>query len=84
MLIPSIFAFRMRRMPSSSFRKNAIKRQVPYWLFIKKYWPRLLGSTGSFFVSVSLPFAKVAHGPLMTSNSLATQGAPSRASSSAA
>lgn len=47
----SVLAFRYRALASGLYKTNSIRKNVPYWLFVKKYWPRLLGSTGSFFFS---------------------------------
>lgn len=32
------------------FRKGAIKRKVPYWLVIKRYWRPLIGTCGAWFI----------------------------------
>lgn len=49
-LLPlSVFYFRMKMLNSKLYRKGAIKRNVPYWLFLKRYWPRLLGTCGTWF-----------------------------------
>ena len=45
-----IFYFRLKILNSKLYRQNAIKKQVPYWLAIKRYWPRLLGTAGVWFV----------------------------------
>lgn len=48
-LLPlSVFYFRMKMMNSKLYRKGAIKHNVPYWLFVKRYWPRLIGTCGAW------------------------------------
>lgn len=50
-LLPlSVFYFRMKMLNSKLYRKGAIKKNVPYWLFLKRYWPRLLGTAGTWFL----------------------------------
>ena len=47
----SIFWFRYKMAVSSTYRKNSMKKQnVPYWLAIKKYWRKILGVCGAWFV----------------------------------
>ncbi|EPQ60734.1 MFS Git1p-like glycerophosphoinositol permease [Gloeophyllum trabeum ATCC 11539] len=46
----TVFIFRLRMMSSILFRKAAIKRRVPYWLVIKRYWRALLGTCGAWFL----------------------------------
>lgn len=46
----SIFYFRMKMATSVLYKKNAIKQTAPYWLAIKYYWPRLIGTTVSWFL----------------------------------
>lgn len=46
----SVFYFRLRMATSELYKKSAIKRRVPYWLAIKYYWPRLLGTCGCWFL----------------------------------
>ena len=42
-LRPSVFFFRLKLRNSALFQKNAIKRQVPVWLYVKGYWFKILG-----------------------------------------
>lgn len=44
----SVFYFRWKLLNSKLYRTGAIRNDVPYWLFIKRYWPRLLGTCGSW------------------------------------
>lgn len=46
----SVFYFRMKMATSQLYKKSAIRSQVPYWLAIKYYWPRLLGTCGCWFL----------------------------------
>lgn len=45
-----IFYFRMLVLNSSLYRKTAMRKKVPYKLALKKYWPRLLGTAGVWFI----------------------------------
>ncbi|KAG6810806.1 hypothetical protein H0H92_010284 [Tricholoma furcatifolium] len=50
-LLPLIvFYFRIRMVHSKLYRKNAIKRQVPYALVVKRYWRSLIGTCGAWFL----------------------------------
>ncbi|KDN40344.1 MFS general substrate transporter [Tilletiaria anomala UBC 951] len=50
-LLPlSVFWFRWRMLNSKLYRANAIRQNVPYWLALKKYWPRLVGTTVVWFL----------------------------------
>lgn len=46
----SVFYFRYRMATSELFKKSAIRKNVPYWLAIKYYWKRLLGTCGCWFL----------------------------------
>ncbi|GAC93404.1 potential glycerophosphoinositol permease [Pseudozyma hubeiensis SY62] len=45
-----IFYFRMLVLNSSLYRKTAMRKQVPYKLALRKYWKRLLGTAGVWFI----------------------------------
>lgn len=45
-----IFYFRMLVLNSSLYRKTAMRKKVPYMLALKRYWPRLLGTAGVWFI----------------------------------
>ncbi|KAF9229401.1 MFS Git1p-like glycerophosphoinositol permease [Gyrodon lividus] len=50
-LLPlTVLAFRLRMLSSKLYRKGAIKRGVPYWLVIKRYWRALVGTCGAWFL----------------------------------
>ncbi|KAI0756683.1 MFS Git1p-like glycerophosphoinositol permease [Daedaleopsis nitida] len=50
-LLPlTVFYFRMRMLTTQLFRKGAIKRRVPYWLVLKRYWKTLIGTCGAWFL----------------------------------
>lgn len=40
----------MKMVTSELFQKNAIRHKPPYWLALKYYWPRLLGTTVTWFL----------------------------------
>ncbi|CAH6721615.1 glycerophosphoinositol transporter 1 [[Candida] jaroonii] len=47
----SVFYFRMKMATSDLYRKSAIQHQViPYWLAVKYYWPRLIGTCVTWFL----------------------------------
>ena len=45
-----IFYFRMLVLNSSLYRKTAMRKKVPYKLALKRYWPRLIGTAGVWFI----------------------------------
>ncbi|KAL1923138.1 uncharacterized protein VTP21DRAFT_9514 [Calcarisporiella thermophila] len=45
----SVLWFRLKMSDTTRFRKSSLKRKVPYWLIIKRYWPRLLITGGLWF-----------------------------------
>ncbi|RKO87499.1 major facilitator superfamily domain-containing protein [Blyttiomyces helicus] len=50
-LLPlSVFWFRFRMAHSERFNKNYSRTQPPYLLAIKKYWVRLVGTAGCWFL----------------------------------
>lgn len=50
-IFPSIiFYFRWRMDHAKMFKKNAIKRKVPYNLILKKCWKELVGVSGIWFI----------------------------------
>ncbi|CAH2352635.1 glycerophosphoinositol transporter 1 [[Candida] railenensis] len=46
----SVFYFRMKMATSKLYKDNAIRRNVPYWLALKYYWPRLFGTCACWFL----------------------------------
>lgn len=57
-LLPlSVFYFRWKMLNSKLYRAGAIRRNVPYWLAIKRYWPRLLGTCGAWFLYDMVAFS---------------------------
>lgn len=46
----SVFYFRVKMATSELYKKSAIKKNVPYWLALKYYWPRLLGTCLCWFL----------------------------------
>ncbi|OSX63583.1 hypothetical protein POSPLADRAFT_1139705 [Postia placenta MAD-698-R-SB12] len=46
----TVFYFRMRMLSPKLFRESAIKRRVPYWLAVKRYWRPLIGTCGAWFL----------------------------------
>jgi hypothetical protein len=39
---------------STLYQASALKQNVPYWLFFKRYWRRLIGTFGTWFTLVSV------------------------------
>ncbi|KIW89724.1 uncharacterized protein Z519_09880 [Cladophialophora bantiana CBS 173.52] len=54
----ALFFFRIRMVESTQYRKHAIKRNVPYWLIIKRYWKPMVGTSLAWFMYdfVTYPF----------------------------
>ncbi|KNZ71992.1 putative metabolite transport protein GIT1 [Termitomyces sp. J132] len=52
----AVFYFRLRMVHSKLYRDGAIKRRVPYMLVIKRYWWSLIGTCGSWCVTLTLLF----------------------------
>ncbi|CCH41984.1 putative metabolite transport protein [Wickerhamomyces ciferrii] len=46
----SIFYFRYKMAASHLYKTSAMKKNVPYLLVLKYYWPRLLGTCGCWFI----------------------------------
>ncbi|EGW32861.1 uncharacterized protein SPAPADRAFT_65885 [Spathaspora passalidarum NRRL Y-27907] len=46
----SVFYFRLKMVTSELYTKSAIKQRVPYWLALKYFWPRLIGTTVAWFL----------------------------------
>ncbi|OBA19557.1 MFS general substrate transporter [Metschnikowia bicuspidata var. bicuspidata NRRL YB-4993] len=46
----SVFYFRFKMATSELFKKSAIRKDVPYWLSLKYYWKRLLGTCLCWFL----------------------------------
>ncbi|KIV76845.1 hypothetical protein PV11_08700 [Exophiala sideris] len=53
-----LFFFRIRMIESTQYRKHAIKKTLPYWLIIKRYWKPILGTSLAWFCYdfVTYPF----------------------------
>ncbi|KAH0838390.1 major facilitator superfamily domain-containing protein [Lanmaoa asiatica] len=50
-LLPlTVLVFRLRMLSSKLYRKGAIKRRVPYWLVVRRYWRPLIGTCGAWFL----------------------------------
>lgn len=50
-IIPlSVFYFRLKMMNPKLYRRNAIRRNPPYHLILKKYWKTLIGTAGTWFL----------------------------------
>ncbi|KAJ9603270.1 hypothetical protein H2200_012048 [Cladophialophora chaetospira] len=54
----ALFFFRIRMVESTQYRKHAIKRNVPYWLIIRRYWKPMVGTSLAWFFYdfVTYPF----------------------------
>lgn len=46
----SVFYFRYKMATSELFKRSAIRKNVPYWLALKFYWKRLLGTCLCWFL----------------------------------
>lgn len=46
----SVFYFRLKMTTSELYKKNALRKNVPYWLSLKFYWKRLIGTCGCWFL----------------------------------
>ena len=46
----SVFYFRLKMVTSELYTKSAIKQRAPYWLALKYYWPRLIGTCVAWFL----------------------------------
>ncbi|KAL6452267.1 GIT1 Glycerophosphoinositol permease 1 [Candida maltosa Xu316] len=46
----SVFYFRLKMSTSELYTKSAIKQPAPYWLALKYYWPRLIGTCVTWFL----------------------------------
>ncbi|KAI9250048.1 major facilitator superfamily domain-containing protein [Sporodiniella umbellata] len=46
----SVLYFRLRMADSERYRTSAMRKKVPYWLIIKRYWFRLLIASGLWFI----------------------------------
>ena len=51
-----IFYFRMMVINSSLYRKTAMRKKVPYRLAFRRYWKRLLGTAGVWFIYDAVVF----------------------------
>lgn len=57
-LLPlSVFYFRIKMLTTKLYADSAIKHNVPYWLAVKRYWPRLIGTLGAWFLYDFVAFA---------------------------
>ncbi|KAI9303786.1 major facilitator superfamily domain-containing protein [Cunninghamella echinulata] len=51
LIIPvSLLFFRLKMLNSEAYRKEALKKNVPYFLIFKHYWPKLLVTGGIWFL----------------------------------
>ncbi|KAI0788597.1 MFS Git1p-like glycerophosphoinositol permease [Abortiporus biennis] len=46
----TVFYFRMRMFSPKLYREGAIKRRVPYYLVMKRYWKAMIGTCGAWFL----------------------------------
>jgi hypothetical protein len=44
-----LFFFRIRMVESTQYRKHAMKRKIPYWLILKRYWKPMVGTSLAWF-----------------------------------
>jgi MFS family permease len=51
LLLPlNVLYFRLKMLNSDMYKKQALTRNVPYFLIFKKYWPKLLVTGGIWFL----------------------------------
>lgn len=51
MVLPlALLFFRLRLINSTQYRKHAMKKKIPYWLVIKRYWKPMLGTSLAWFM----------------------------------
>jgi hypothetical protein len=48
-LTDNVFS-RLKMMNPKLYRRNAIRRNPPYGLIIKRYWKTLIGTAGTWFL----------------------------------
>ncbi|ORX53642.1 MFS general substrate transporter [Hesseltinella vesiculosa] len=46
----SVLYFRLKMADSKQYQKSAMKKHVPYWLIVKRYWPRILTVSSIWFI----------------------------------
>ena len=46
----AVLFFRIKMQETEHFRKGAIKRRLPWWLIVKKYWHRLTAVSIAWFI----------------------------------
>lgn len=46
----SVFYFRLKMATSEVYKKNALTKNVPYWLAIKFYWKKMIGTCVCWFL----------------------------------
>ncbi len=51
LVLPVALLFvRLRLVNSTQYQKHAMKKQIPYWLVIKRYWKPMIGTSMAWFV----------------------------------
>ncbi|KAL7423678.1 Plasma membrane permease, mediates uptake of glycerophosphoinositol and glycerophosphocholine [Cryptotrichosporon argae] len=46
----SVFYFRLKMLNSKLYRRNAVRRRLPYHLVVRRYWKTLIGTAGTWFL----------------------------------
>jgi MFS family permease len=51
MILPLlVFYFRLKMISSTQYRKHAMRKNIPYWLVVKRYWRPMIGTAGTWFM----------------------------------
>ena len=70
-----VFFFRTGMQEPEHFRKNAIKKNVPYWLIFKRYWVRLLAVCLAWFCYDYVSYPSGIYSSLLIKQLNPTEGA---------
>lgn len=68
----SIFYFRYKMATSVLYKRSLIRRNVPYLLTVKYYWPRMIGTCGCWFIYDFVTFPNGIFSSTITSSLLGT------------
>jgi hypothetical protein len=54
----AVFLWRLRMQEPTRFKRDAIRRNVPYWLILKRYWLQLAAISTTWFIYdwITYPF----------------------------
>jgi hypothetical protein len=69
----TVFWFRLRMMNSKMYKRSALRTKVPYKLMLKYYWPRLIGTCGTWFIYDFVTFPLIAFSGAIIDNVISPQ-----------